>query len=132
VERYACYEDFYCSADPEDCTAKEDAVFACRGRGGCEDPLVDGQNGPKVACETAYGTFCDEAGCTPQDSCECSGPCKDGHSATISCEINQEEGPGNRFKCKCFFDGEFVGKCTDVTETCLVESSCCTGFFGAD
>jgi hypothetical protein len=130
VERHACYMSYCVGA--QDCTAQEDAAFACARRGGCEDPEVDGQFGPVTACESAYGTTCDETGCTSLDACECSGTCLDGHSATVSCEIDWNADQGERFNCKCFFDGELVGECFDWSETCLVDSSCCRGLFAAD
>ncbi len=128
VELYACGLE-YCEG-LQDCTAQDDAVGTCLRRGGCDDPYDD--SGYTYQCESAYGRACGETGCTNLDACECSGPCDDGHSATIACEIDWDAAEGERFDCKCFFDGELVGECFDKSESCLVETSCCRGWFAAD
>jgi hypothetical protein len=133
VERYACGMD-YCVGE-QDCTAEQDAVFACKRRGGCEDPVAGSFNAP--VCESASGSACDEYGCDPISACECSAPCDDGHSATVSCDVDWEDYDESwnspRFDCRCFFDGELVGECSVHYPTaCLVETSCCQGWFAVD
>ena len=128
VELYACGMD-YC-VGTQDCTPQDDVLFECLRRGGCDDPYD--YKGYGYDCESAFGRACDETGCSNLDACECSGSCKDGHSATIACEIDWNAAEGERFDCKCFFDGELVGECFDKSESCLVETSCCSGWFAAD
>jgi hypothetical protein len=131
VEWYGCTMDYCVGA--QDCTELESNIVGCLNRGGCEDP-VDGSF--QLLCEAPSSYACDDNGCEELNSCGCSAPCYDGHSASVSCDIDWEdfsETSTPRHDCRCFFDGEFVGECSTYSiNACLVEYSCCSGWFAAD
>ena len=132
VDWYACSMD-YCVGE-QDCWEFESDVYGCLNRGGCEDP----ENGNfQLLCESPSPSVCNGIGCEEVDACGCSAPCYDGHSASVSCDVDWEDyddvSNSPRFDCRCFFDDELVGECTTYdVNSCLVEYSCCRGWFAVD
>jgi hypothetical protein len=116
----------YCVGDL-DCFPEEEALSDCLGRGSCNDVILEG-------IEPACLSACDGTNCENLKTCECSGPCNDGHSATVSCDIDASDHDGGpRLDCRCFFDRELVGECTTYSPgACRIEYSCCRGWFAAD
>ena len=129
VESYACIVD---SCGAQGCEDLEADIFSCLERGGCEDPEDESL---QPLCENSSGSVCGEDGCDEVDFCGCTAGCSDGHSASVTYDIDREKSDisGPLFDCRCFFDGQLVGECSiNGQSACLVEESCCQGLFAVD
>lgn len=129
VDLQACIVD---SCGAQGCEEVEKAIFSCLERGGCEDPEDESL---QPLCENPSGSVCGEDGCDEVDFCGCTAGCSDGHTASVTCDIDREKDNliGPLFNCRCFFDGQLVGECSiNGQSACLVEESCCKGLFAVD